>query len=78
VLLGREESGYLLAPAVAQLTWILRNEAKVEQDYEHFGLPLILSSDRILKKVRNLTIRHLPSGTLFPQEVSQYDPWVMR
>lgn len=78
VLLGKDESAHLLAPAVAQLTWILRNEAKVEQDYEHFGLPLILSSDRILKKVRNLTIRHLPSGTLFPQEVSQYDPWVMR
>jgi ATP-dependent DNA helicase RecG len=78
VLLGKEESAHLLAPAVGQLTWILRNEAKVEQDYEHFGLPLILSSDRILQKVRNLTIRHLPSGTLFPQEVSQYDPWVMR
>ncbi|MCR4299322.1 MAG: putative DNA binding domain-containing protein [Gallionella sp.] len=78
VLLGKEESAHLLSPAVAQLTWILRNETKVEQDYEHFGLPLILSSDRILKKVRNLTIRHLPSGTLFPQEVSQYDPWVMR
>ncbi len=78
VLLGKEESAHLLSPAVAQLTWILRNEANVEQDYEHFSLPLILSSDRILKKVRNLTIRHLPSGTLFPQEVSQYDPWVMR
>ncbi len=78
VLLGKEESAHLLSPAVAQLTWILRNETNVEQDYEHFGLPLILSSDRILKKVRNLTIRHLPSGTLFPQEVSQYDPWVMR
>lgn len=78
VLLGKEESAHLLMPAVAQLTWVLRSAAKVEQDYEHFGLPLILSSDRILNKVRNLTIRHLPSGTLFPQEVSQYDPWVMR
>lgn len=78
ILLGNDESAHLLAPAVAQLTWILRNEANVEQDYEHFGLPLILSSDRILQKVRNLTIRHLPSGTLFPHEVSQYDPWVMR
>ncbi len=78
VLLGKEESAHLLAPAAAQLTWVLRNEARVDQDYEHFGLPLILSSDRILKKVRNLTIRHLPSRTLFPHEVSQYDPWVMR
>lgn len=51
VLLGKEESAHLLSPAVAQLTWILRNETNVEQDYEHFGLPLILSSDHILKKV---------------------------
>jgi ATP-dependent DNA helicase RecG len=34
--------------------------------------------DAVLKKVRNLTIRQLPSGTLFPKEVSQYDPWVIR
>lgn len=23
-------------------------------------------------------MKHLPSGTLFPQEVTQYDPWVIR
>jgi ATP-dependent DNA helicase RecG len=28
--------------------------------------------------VRNLTVRALPSGTLFPQEITQYDPWVLR
>jgi ATP-dependent DNA helicase RecG len=78
VLLGREDSAHLLTPSVGQLSWILRNDAGIEQDYEHFGLPLILSSNRILQKIRNLTIRHLPSGTLFPQEASQYDPWVMR
>ncbi|WP_372365126.1 ATP-binding protein [Candidatus Uabimicrobium sp. HlEnr_7] len=32
----------------------------------------------MLKKIRNLTIRHLPSGTLFPIEVMQYEPWVIR
>ncbi|MGH8568699.1 MAG: ATP-binding protein, partial [Gammaproteobacteria bacterium] len=25
-----------------------------------------------------LTLRALPSGTLFPQEIAQYDPWVIR
>jgi ATP-dependent DNA helicase RecG len=28
--------------------------------------------------VRNLTYRHLPSATLFPAEVKQYDEWVVR
>lgn len=78
LLLGKEESARLLAPAVAQLSWILRDPKGQALDYEHFSLPLILSSNRILAKVRNLTVRHLPSGTLFPQEVTQYDPWVMR
>jgi len=32
----------------------------------------------LLKRVRNLTVRALPSGTLFPQEITQYDPWVIR
>ncbi len=32
----------------------------------------------MLKRIRNLTVRALPSGTLFPQEITQYDPWVIR
>lgn len=34
--------------------------------------------DRLLARIRNLNIRTLPSGTLFPQEITQYDPWVIR
>ncbi len=29
-------------------------------------------------RIRNLTVRALPRGTLFPQEITQYDPWVIR
>src|SRR5208337_5303378 len=36
------------------------------------------AGNKVLQKIRNLTIRLLPSGTLFPHEVAQYDPWVMR
>jgi ATP-dependent DNA helicase RecG len=49
-----------------------------ELDYEHFGPPFILQVDRVLRRIRNLTLRTLPGGTLFPQEVTQYDPWVLR
>jgi ATP-dependent DNA helicase RecG len=34
--------------------------------------------DDLLSNIRNLTVRYLPDGTLFPINVSQYDPWVMR
>lgn len=78
LLLGREETTTLLAPAVARISWILKNDRNEEQDYEHFGPPLLLNVDRILARIRNLTLRQLPSGTLFPVEMSQYDPWVIR
>ena len=78
LLLGKPESAHLLSPAQAQITWVLRDEKKLEKDYKHFDLPLILAGDKVLQRVRNLTVRQLPSGTLFPHEVTQYDPWVMR
>ncbi|MCZ7616785.1 MAG: putative DNA binding domain-containing protein [Myxococcota bacterium] len=77
-LLGRPESATLLSPAVAKISWILKDAANRELDYEHFGPPFLLAGDRLLKRIRNLIVRTLPSGTLFPQEITQYDPWVIR
>ncbi len=78
LLLGSPESAHRLSPALAQITWVLRDDKKQEKDYQHFDLPLLLAGDKVFQRIRNLTIRHLPSGTLFPHEVTQYDPWVMR
>ncbi|MFA5002929.1 MAG: RNA-binding domain-containing protein [Methanolinea sp.] len=78
LLLGKSESATLLSPAVARISWILKDAQNRELDYEHFGPPFILNVDNVLKRIRNLTLRTLPSGTLFPQEISQYDPWVIR
>ena len=78
LLLGREESSPLLAPAVARMSWILKNDRNEELGYEHFGPPFLLNVDRVLARIRNLTVRELPDGTLFPVEISQYDPWVIR
>lgn len=78
LLLGKEESAHFLSPAQGRMTWVLKDERNLEKDYQHFDPPLILASNKVLAKIRNLTVRHLPSGTLFPQEVTQYDPWVIR
>lgn len=78
LLLGRGESATMLSPAVAKITWVLKDAANRELDYEHFGPPFVLVGDRLQKRIRNLTVRALPSGTLFPQEITQYDPWVIR
>lgn len=78
LLLGRPESATLLSPAVAKISWILKDAENQELDYEHLGPPFLLVGDRLLQRIRNLIVRALPSGTLFPQEISQYDPWVIR
>ncbi|WP_292492666.1 RNA-binding domain-containing protein [Methanoculleus sp. 10] len=78
ILLGKSEATHLLVPAIAHITWVLRNEDEVEIDYAHFGLPLILAVDRVFSRIRNLTVRYISGETLFPLEVTQYDPWVIR
>ncbi|HMV22323.1 MAG TPA: putative DNA binding domain-containing protein [Rhodocyclaceae bacterium] len=78
LLLGRPEASALLAPAVARISWMLKNERNEELDYEHFGPPFLLNVDKVLVRIRNLTVRELPDGTLFPVELTQYDPWVIR
>lgn len=78
LLLGRSEASALIAPAVARISWLLKNERNEDLDYEHFGTPFLLNVDRMLARIRNLTVRELPDGTLFPVELTQYDPWVIR
>ena len=78
LLLGRPETSTLLSPAVAKVSWILKDADNRELDYVHIGPPFLLAGDQLLQRLRNLTVRALPSGTLFPQELSQYDPWVLR
>lgn len=78
LLLGKPESATSLSPAVARISWILKDDRNKELDYEHFGPPFLLQVDRVLGRIRNLNVRTLPSGTLFPQESTQYDPWVIR
>jgi ATP-dependent DNA helicase RecG len=75
LLLGKDEASTLLSPAIAQITWILKNDPS---DYEHFHTPFILTVEKALSRIRNLKYRHLGFTTLFPNEVYQYDNWVIR
>lgn len=78
LLLGKEESEHHLSPAVAKMSWILKDESGIEKDYEHFGPPFLLNVDKLFSNVRNLKYRYMPDGTLFPIEITQYDSWVIR
>lgn len=78
LLLGKEESAHFINPAVAKISWILKDEHNVELDYEHFGVPFLLNSSEVFKRVRNLTYRYIKDDSLFPTEVKMYDAFVIR
>jgi ATP-dependent DNA helicase RecG len=75
LLLGKDEASPLISPAIAQISWILKDDPS---DYEHFHTPFILTIEKALSRIRNLRYRHLGFTTLFPDEVYQYDNWVIR
>lgn len=78
LLLGKPESEHFISPATAKISWILKDKDGLEKDYQHFTCPLILSVQSVFSKIRNLNYRYLQEGSIFPEEVSQFDPYIIR
>lgn len=77
LLLGKDEAEHFL-PGDPKLRWILKDHQGNDRDYAIFGLPLLLAVDKIYAKIRNLKYRYMPAGTLFPEELDQYEPYSIR
>ena len=78
ILLGKEESEQFINPGVAKITWKLNDDLGMEKDYQHFGPPFLLNTDEVYSKIRNLNYRYLQDNSLFPYELKQYDPYLIR
>ncbi len=78
LLLWKPESNQYLTPGTSEISWILKDKDNNSKDYEHFSCPLILSVNEIYGKIRNLKYRYMSGETLFPEEVDQYDPYIIR
>lgn len=78
LLLGRDEATHFLSPVDAKITWVLRDDQNRTESSQHFGTPFLLSTDKVFGRIRNVTVEHMPDGTLFPTAVQRYDAWVMR
>jgi ATP-dependent DNA helicase RecG len=78
LLLGKPESEHYISPATARISWILKDRDNIEKDYEHFTCPLLLEVENVKAKIRNLKYRYIKDGTLFPDEVDQFDPYIIR
>lgn len=78
ILLGRDESEHLINPAEAKIRWILLDNKGNQKDYMIVSTPLLLAVDKVFAKIRNLKYRYLKEGTLFPEEIDQYEPFTIR
>lgn len=78
LLLGREEAEHFLLPAEAKIRWLLKDHSGNDRDYDLFGMPLLLAVDKVYAKIRNLKYRYIREGTLFPEEIDQYEPYAIR
>ena len=78
LLLGKAEHDNLFASS-PKMMWRLYALDGSVRDYEIFEIPYILAIDKMLSRIRNLTYRYMPNQmTLFPQEIQQYDSWLLR
>lgn len=75
ILLGKPESNYFFDGFIPRITWTLYNADGSVKAYEHFDIPMLLAVDKVYGKIRNEKYRYIAgSQTLFPDEVFQYDP----
>lgn len=79
LLLGKEESAYLFDGFIPRITWTLYNGDGSTKAYEHFDMPLLMAVDKTYAKIRNEKYRYIAGQqTLFPDEVDQYEPDVIK
>jgi len=78
LLLGKEEAEHFLQPAEAKVRWLLKDHQGNDRDYALFGMPMLLAVDKVYAKIRNLKYRYIREGTLFPEEIDQYEPYAIR
>lgn len=78
LLLGKPESEHFISPSQAKITWILKDKDNLELDYQHFSCPFLLNVEAVYSKIRNLKYRYMRDGSLFPEEIEQYDPYIIR
>ena len=70
LLVGKEESAHYLEH-ISQLVWKL--QTKTETAGEIFSVPYVLSTSRLLNKIRNYRFKIYRKDSLIPAEVWKYD-----
>lgn len=78
LLVGRSESEYMLSPADPKIRWLLKDAKGDLLSHCICGIPFVLSVETIYNKIRNLRYQRMRPGSLFPEDIDQYDPFTLR
>ncbi|MEJ6981997.1 ATP-binding protein [Pedobacter sp. P351] len=78
ILLGKTESEHFINPSEVKIRWILKDRDGSEKDYQIVTCPFILAVDEVYHKIRNLKYRYINDSSLFPEEILQYEPYIIR
>lgn len=78
LLLGTAESASALGGPTPRLTWVLNDHLGAAGSHQHFGLPMLLAMDALVKRIRVFEVSLLPLGQLAPLNLPNYDDWVLR
>lgn len=74
LLLGKPESAHFLLPSVGEITWKLNTDQKA---YEHYGMPLLLNTSKVLHRIRNYQYKFFPDNELLSISVNKYETRVI-
>jgi ATP-dependent DNA helicase RecG len=74
ILLGKPESSHFLLPAIMKITWKLETDEKA---YEHFETPMLLTTTKVLNRIRNTKYKFFPDNVLLSVEVEKYNSRVI-
>ena len=74
ILLGKAESSHYLLPFISEITWKLDTNEKA---YEHYCMPLLLNTTKILQRIRNYQYKFFPDNQLLAVSVNKYETRVI-
>ena len=78
VLLGQPTAASQLGGPTPRISWQLQDHRGDPVTHQHFGLPLLLSIDALIARIRIIEINILPPREVAPLNLPNYDDWVLR
>lgn len=78
VLLGQPTAASHLGGPTPRISWQLQDHRGDPVTHQHFGLPLLLSIDALIARIRIIEINILPPREVAPLNLPNYDDWVLR